>query len=108
MTQYTVHPTAIVDEGAQIGADTRIWHWVHICSGASNQADHRRKSKPMLDDVVERIVEINPLRCRWSNHVEKTDDGNAHRGSSEKPGRQARPTALLHSWHRRFRARRHP
>jgi UDP-2-acetamido-3-amino-2,3-dideoxy-glucuronate N-acetyltransferase len=35
MTQYTVHPTAIVDDGAQIGADTRIWHWVHICSGAS-------------------------------------------------------------------------
>lgn len=31
---YTFHPTAIVDEGAQIGAGTRIWHWVHICSGA--------------------------------------------------------------------------
>jgi UDP-2-acetamido-3-amino-2,3-dideoxy-glucuronate N-acetyltransferase len=31
---YTVHPTAIVDEGAQIGEGTRIWHWVHICGGA--------------------------------------------------------------------------
>lgn len=30
----SVHPTAIVDEGAQIGEDTRIWHWVHVCSGA--------------------------------------------------------------------------
>ncbi|MDA8450827.1 N-acetyltransferase [Acidovorax sp. NCPPB 3859] len=30
----TIHPTAIVDPGAQIGAGTRIWHWVHICSGA--------------------------------------------------------------------------
>ena len=30
----TIHPTAIVDAGAHIGADTRIWHWVHICSGA--------------------------------------------------------------------------
>lgn len=29
-----IHPTAIVDEGAQIGAGTRVWHWVHICSGA--------------------------------------------------------------------------
>jgi UDP-2-acetamido-3-amino-2,3-dideoxy-glucuronate N-acetyltransferase len=29
-----VHPTAIVDEGAQIGEGTRIWHWVHICGGA--------------------------------------------------------------------------
>jgi UDP-2-acetamido-3-amino-2,3-dideoxy-glucuronate N-acetyltransferase len=30
----TIHPTAIVDDGAQIGAGTRIWHWVHICAGA--------------------------------------------------------------------------
>lgn len=30
----TIHPTAIVDEGAQIGEGTRIWHWVHVCSGA--------------------------------------------------------------------------
>lgn len=27
---YTVHPSAIVDEGAKIGAGTRIWHWVHV------------------------------------------------------------------------------
>jgi UDP-2-acetamido-3-amino-2,3-dideoxy-glucuronate N-acetyltransferase len=31
---YQVHETAIVDPGAQIGTGTRIWHWVHICSGA--------------------------------------------------------------------------
>ncbi|MCY1415479.1 UDP-2-acetamido-3-amino-2,3-dideoxy-D-glucuronate N-acetyltransferase [compost metagenome] len=28
------HPSAIVDDGAQIGADSRIWHFVHVCSGA--------------------------------------------------------------------------
>ena len=33
-TSYTVHPSAIVDEGAQIGEGCRIWHWVHICAGA--------------------------------------------------------------------------
>ncbi|QDK37508.1 acyltransferase [Bdellovibrio sp. NC01] len=27
---YFKHETAIVDEGAQIGNDCRIWHWVHI------------------------------------------------------------------------------
>ena len=27
---YTAHPSAIIDEGAQIGAGTRIWHWVHV------------------------------------------------------------------------------
>lgn len=31
---YSAHPTAIIDQGAQIGAGTRIWHWVHVCSGA--------------------------------------------------------------------------
>jgi UDP-2-acetamido-3-amino-2,3-dideoxy-glucuronate N-acetyltransferase len=31
---YTAHPTAIVDPGAQIGDDTRVWHWVHISGGA--------------------------------------------------------------------------
>ena len=32
--EYQKHETAIVDEGAQIGSGTRIWHWVHICGGA--------------------------------------------------------------------------
>jgi UDP-2-acetamido-3-amino-2,3-dideoxy-glucuronate N-acetyltransferase len=30
----TVHPTAIIDAGAQIGDGCRIWHWVHVCSQA--------------------------------------------------------------------------
>jgi len=34
MTKFTVHPTAIVDDGAQIGEGSRIWHWVHVCGGA--------------------------------------------------------------------------
>ena len=31
---YKAHETAIVDSGAQIGAGTCIWHWVHVCGGA--------------------------------------------------------------------------
>lgn len=34
MTNITIHPTAIVDEGAQVGEGSRVWHWVHVCSGA--------------------------------------------------------------------------
>ena len=30
----SIHPTAIVDEGAQIGAGTHVWHWVHVCHEA--------------------------------------------------------------------------
>ena len=30
----TIHPTAIVDDGARLGAGCRVWHWVHISGGA--------------------------------------------------------------------------
>jgi UDP-2-acetamido-3-amino-2,3-dideoxy-glucuronate N-acetyltransferase len=32
--EFTAHPTAIIDMGARIGDNTRIWHWTHICGGA--------------------------------------------------------------------------
>lgn len=31
---YHVHESAIVDAGAKIGTDTRVWHFVHVCGGA--------------------------------------------------------------------------
>lgn len=31
---YYAHPTAIIDEGAEIGEGTKIWHYSHICAGA--------------------------------------------------------------------------
>ena len=31
---YFQHETAIVDAGAEIGAGSKVWHWVHICGGA--------------------------------------------------------------------------
>lgn len=30
----TIHPSAIVDEGAVLGEDCRVWHFVHISAGA--------------------------------------------------------------------------
>jgi UDP-2-acetamido-3-amino-2,3-dideoxy-glucuronate N-acetyltransferase len=32
--EYFVHPTAVVDDGAQIGKGTKIWHFSHIIKGA--------------------------------------------------------------------------
>ena len=29
-----IHSTAIVDDGAEIGEGSRIWHFAHVCSGA--------------------------------------------------------------------------
>lgn len=34
MSPYYKHETAIVDDGAIIGDACRIWHFVHVCSGA--------------------------------------------------------------------------
>jgi UDP-2-acetamido-3-amino-2,3-dideoxy-glucuronate N-acetyltransferase len=28
------HASAIVDDGAQIGADSKVWHFSHVCAGA--------------------------------------------------------------------------
>ena len=30
----TIHPSAIVDDGAVLGDKCRVWHFVHICGGA--------------------------------------------------------------------------
>ncbi len=32
--EHFVHPTSIVEEGAQVGPGTRIWHFSHIMTGA--------------------------------------------------------------------------
>jgi len=34
MADYYQHESAVVDDGAQIGPGSRVWHFVHVCSGA--------------------------------------------------------------------------
>ncbi|WPY96226.1 acyltransferase (plasmid) [Limimaricola variabilis] len=34
MSNVMIHPSAIVDDGAQIGAGSRVWHFAHVCGGA--------------------------------------------------------------------------
>lgn len=34
MSDYQRHETSIVDDGAVIGAGSRVWHFVHVCGGA--------------------------------------------------------------------------
>ena len=31
---FSVHETAVIDNGAQIDEGTRIWHWAHVCAKA--------------------------------------------------------------------------
>ena len=37
--EYYTHETAIIDEGAKIGARSKIWHWVHVSGGANIGSD---------------------------------------------------------------------
>ena len=32
--EYFSHETAVIDDGVEIGAGTKIWHFAHICPGA--------------------------------------------------------------------------
>ena len=34
LNKVFIHETAIVDQSVDIGAGTKIWHWVHVMSGA--------------------------------------------------------------------------
>ncbi|HEX9727466.1 MAG TPA: acyltransferase [Gemmatimonadales bacterium] len=34
MTDYFVHPSSYVDDGAEVGAGTKIWHFSHVMPGA--------------------------------------------------------------------------
>lgn len=32
-TEFFIHPSAVIDEGAEIGAGTRVWHFSHLMAG---------------------------------------------------------------------------
>jgi UDP-2-acetamido-3-amino-2,3-dideoxy-glucuronate N-acetyltransferase len=34
VAEYVVHPSSFVDEGARVGAGTKIWHFSHVMPGA--------------------------------------------------------------------------
>ena len=39
MAKYYKHETAIVDDGAVIGDDSRVWHFAHVCARAKIGTD---------------------------------------------------------------------
>jgi UDP-2-acetamido-3-amino-2,3-dideoxy-glucuronate N-acetyltransferase len=72
---YTVHPSAIVDEGAQIGEGSRIWHFVHVSSGA-----RIGKGVSLGQNVfVGNDVEIGDL-CKVQNNVSVYDNVKLEEG----------------------------
>ncbi|AGA88912.1 hypothetical protein Thimo_0035 [Thioflavicoccus mobilis 8321] len=65
---YIAHPTAIIDDGATIGHGTRIWHWVHICSGARIGADCSFGQNVFVANDV-----VIGHRCKIQNNVSLYD-----------------------------------
>jgi UDP-2-acetamido-3-amino-2,3-dideoxy-glucuronate N-acetyltransferase len=35
MSEFFVHPSAIIDDGVEIGAETKIWHFCHVLSATT-------------------------------------------------------------------------
>lgn len=60
----SIHPTAIVESGAQIGAGTRIWHHTHVRSGSRIGTDCSIGFSVYVDTGV-----VIGDRCKIQNHV---------------------------------------
>lgn len=52
--QIFIHPTAVIDEGSQIGAGTRIWHFCHLMPG-SKLGEHCNLGQNVFVDNNTRI-----------------------------------------------------
>lgn len=70
-----IHPTAIVDEGAQIGDGSRVWHWAHICSGAKIGQGVSVGQNVFVDNKV-----TIGDRCKIQNNVSVYDNVHLEEG----------------------------
>ena len=66
---YYQHPSAIVDEGAEIGEGSRIWHFVHVCGGARIGKDVSLGQNVFVGNKV-----VIGDRCKIQNNVSVYDN----------------------------------
>lgn len=66
---YFQHPSAIVDEGAQIGEGSRVWHFVHVCGGARIGAGVSLGQNVFVGNKV-----VIGDRCKIQNNVSVYDN----------------------------------
>jgi UDP-2-acetamido-3-amino-2,3-dideoxy-glucuronate N-acetyltransferase len=64
-----VHPSAIVDEGAEIGEGTAVWHFVHVSKGAKIGAKCSLGQNVFVADKV--VIGNN---CKLQNNVSVYDN----------------------------------
>jgi UDP-2-acetamido-3-amino-2,3-dideoxy-glucuronate N-acetyltransferase len=63
------HPSAIIDEGAEIGEGSRVWHFAHVCSGARIGAGVSLGQNVFVGNKV-RIGDL----CKIQNNVSVYDN----------------------------------
>jgi UDP-2-acetamido-3-amino-2,3-dideoxy-glucuronate N-acetyltransferase len=71
----SIHPSAIVDEGAQIGEDSRVWHFAHVCSGAKIGQDVSLGQNVFVGNKV-----VIGDRCKVQNNVSVYDNVTLEEG----------------------------
>lgn len=72
---YTVHPSAIVDAGAEIGEGSRVWHFVHVCAGARIGRNVSLGQGVFVGNKV-----VIGDRCKIQNHVSVYDNVTLEEG----------------------------
>lgn len=74
-TSRTIHPSAIVDAGAQIGEGSRVWHFVHVCGGARIGKDVSLGQNVFVGNQV-----VIGDRCKIQNNVSVYDNVTLEEG----------------------------
>lgn len=75
MLNGTIHETAIIDDGAQIGEGTRVWHWVHVCAKAKIGKDVSLGQNVFVGNRV-----IIGDKCKIQNNVSVYDNVTLEEG----------------------------
>jgi UDP-2-acetamido-3-amino-2,3-dideoxy-glucuronate N-acetyltransferase len=68
MNEALIHPTAVIDHPVVIGEGTKIWHFCHICSGATIGQDCVLGQNGYVASTV-----VVGDRCRIQNNVSLYD-----------------------------------
>ena len=70
-----IHPSAIVDNGAEIGDASRVWHFVHVCGGA-----RIGKGVSLGQNVFVGNKVVIGDRCKVQNNVSIYDNVTLEKG----------------------------
>lgn len=64
MPDVSIHPTAVIEDGATIGTDTKVWHHCHVRSGARIGAGSNLGKNVFVDAGA-----VIGDRCKIQNNV---------------------------------------